>query len=51
MFRRKYRSDFYKFYFKFADIVGKRHYIEEQYRENIPSGSYLRWKFSNQNLF
>uniref|UniRef100_A0A8R1U0K7 TPR_REGION domain-containing protein n=1 Tax=Onchocerca volvulus TaxID=6282 RepID=A0A8R1U0K7_ONCVO len=39
---RKYRSDFYEFYFKFADIIGKRHYIEEQYRQNIPNGSYLR---------
>ncbi|MCP9259000.1 Bm19 [Dirofilaria immitis] len=39
---RKYRSDFYEFYFKFADVIGKRHYIEEQYRQNIPSGSYLR---------
>ncbi|CAG9529860.1 unnamed protein product [Cercopithifilaria johnstoni] len=39
---RKYRSDFYEFYFKFADVVGKRHYIEEEYRQNIPSGSYLR---------
>uniref|UniRef100_A0AAF5PRJ7 TPR Domain containing protein n=1 Tax=Wuchereria bancrofti TaxID=6293 RepID=A0AAF5PRJ7_WUCBA len=39
---RKYRSDFYEFYFKFADIIGKRHYIEEQYQQNISSGSYLR---------
>ncbi|KAK6100560.1 TPR repeat family protein [Brugia pahangi] len=39
---RKYRSDFYEFYFKFVDIVGKRHYIEEQYQQNIPNGSYLR---------
>ncbi|VDK73739.1 unnamed protein product [Litomosoides sigmodontis] len=39
---RKYRSDFYEFYFKFAEFIGKRHYVEEQYRQNIPSGSYLR---------
>ncbi|VDN06237.1 unnamed protein product [Thelazia callipaeda] len=39
---REYRSDFYEYYFKFAEVIGIRHYIEEDYRENIPSGSYLR---------
>uniref|UniRef100_A0A915PHH0 Uncharacterized protein n=1 Tax=Setaria digitata TaxID=48799 RepID=A0A915PHH0_9BILA len=38
---RKFRSDFYEYYFKIAGFVGKRQYIEEPYRQNVPSGSYL----------
>ncbi|VDK58385.1 unnamed protein product [Gongylonema pulchrum] len=39
---REKRSRFYETYFKITEIAGKRRYIEEDYRQSIPSGSYLR---------